>query len=209
MISLNEYRLNPCGTLSIPYWKNKTLHLPENIKIVHHRDFDEGDLEDYRDELYFRLYHSLKDVDTTSLEGFHARTAQVEDIDQIVSIINESYSDLSVDFKQMLDYTKTAVYSHDLWMLVYDSKTGLPVGCGIADYDHEVKEGILEWIQVLPSYRGKKVGQFIVNQLLGRLAGKASFATVSGKVNSQTKPEKLYRRCGFSGDDIWHILSAK
>ena len=48
-------------------------------------------------------------------------------------------------------------------------------GCGIADYDSEAKELILEWIQVLPEYRGQKIGQLIVNELLRRMQGIAAF----------------------------------
>lgn len=77
----------------------------------------------------------------------------------------------------------------------------------MADLDKDLKEGILEWIQVLPAYRGKKIGQLIVNELLKRMIGKANFATVSGKVSNTTKPEMLYRKCGFTGDDLWHILT--
>ena len=36
--------------------------------------------------------------------------------------------------------------------------------------------------------------------------GVAKFATVSGKVDDCNMPERLYRKCGFVGDDIWHIL---
>ena len=31
MITLKEYLNNPCGTLSIPYWKNKTIKISNNI----------------------------------------------------------------------------------------------------------------------------------------------------------------------------------
>ncbi|MCC8072948.1 MAG: GNAT family N-acetyltransferase [Clostridiales bacterium] len=72
--------------------------------------------------------------------------------------------------------------------------------------DDETKEGILEWIQVVPGFRKKGIGTAIVNQLLYRLSLIADFATVSEKVKNETKPEKLYRKCGFVGNDIWHIL---
>ena len=65
---------------------------------------------------------------------------------------------------------------------------------------------ILEWIQVLPQYRGKKIGQLIVTELLFRMKDVADFATVSGKVDNETNPEALYRKCGFVGNDLWHIL---
>lgn len=45
-----------------------------------------------------------------------------------------------------------------------------------------------------------------LRQLIKRMSKKAEFATVSGKVDNVTKPEMLYRKCGFVGDDIWHIL---
>ena len=60
---------------------------------------------------------------------------------------------------------------------------------------------------MLPEHRGRGAGQFIVNELLRRMQGRADFATVSGKVNNATNPEGLYRRCGFTGADVWHILT--
>ena len=34
----------------------------------------------------------------------------------------------------------------------------------------------------------------------------ATFATVSGQCNNPTNPEALYRKCGFTGSDVWHVL---
>ena len=81
------------------------------------------------------------------------------------------------------------------------------MGTTISDFDKELHEGILEWIQVIPAYRGQKIGQLLVNELLKRMANIAKFATVSGKVNNPTSPEMLYRKCGFVGNDIWHVLT--
>lgn len=69
-----------------------------------------------------------------------------------------------------------------------------------------IKEGALEWIQVLPEYHGNKLGKALVIELLKRLKPYARFTTVSGELDNKTNPERLYRRCGFIGDDIWHIL---
>lgn len=178
------------------------------MKIVHQEDFHNKYLNDYNDEKYFRLIHHLDNIQNHSLQEFSVKTAESEDISLIVEIINKSYSDLSVSYEQILSYTKTAVYNKDLWILAYENKTNTLVGCGIADFDNETKEGILEWIQVLPEYRGKGIGKLIVNELLSRMT-KADFATVSGKVDNLTNPEKLYRSCGFIGNDIWHILTKK
>lgn len=208
MISLTEYLKDPCGTLSIPYWKNKNIITPEHIKIVHKNNYNAEIFLDFTDEKYFRLIHRLENIKAFSLDDFYVRTAAPEDIPLIADLINKSYTDISVSCEQISALTQLEVYNKNLWIIAYD-KNGFAVGCGIADFDGEAKEGVLEWIQVLPEYRGNKIGRLIVNELLCRMAGKADFATVSGKVDNASKPEILYRKCGFTGDDVWHILCRK
>ena len=96
-----------------------------------------------------------------------------------------------------------------MWILFKEQNSNNIVAGGIADYDRETNELILEWIQVLPHYRRKGYGKLIVNSLLLKMQGIAEFATVSGKVNNPTNPQSLYRKCGFIGDDVWHILTQK
>ena len=127
----------------------------------------------------------------------------------MADIINRSYTDLSVTAEQLLGYRRTTAFAENLWLIALDAQTDEVVGCGIADLDPEAREGVLEWIQVLPEHRGRGAGQFIVNELLRRMAAHADFATVSGRVNNITRPEMLYRRCGFAGDNVWHILMEK
>lgn len=209
MITLTEYLNNPCGTLSIPYWKAKNITIPPDMRILHDRNFSSDILSEYTDEKYFRLYHSLKDIPEIVTDDFEITIATRRDIKTIVQIINNSYTDISVNAELIKGYAKTPVYNENLWIMVKEKATGKYVGCGLADYDTEVKELILEWIQVLPVYRGKKIGQLIVTELLNRMKDVANFATVSGKVDNSTKPELLYRKCGFIGNDVWHILRKK
>ncbi len=203
---LEAYKANPCGTLSIPYWKNKTIVIPQNMRIVHEKDFSKSEYREYKDEHYFRLFHSLEEIQTVECDDIAIVTAKKEDIPCFVDVINQSYTDLSVTYEQLMGYTQTEVYHPELWIMAVNKGDSSVVGCGIADVDRELKEGILEWIQVIPAYRGKKIGQLIVNELLKRMTVIADFATVSGKVNNKTSPEMLYRKCGFVGDDVWHIL---
>lgn len=203
------YLKNPSGTYSVPYWKSKCIQIPENMKIIHDKDFEERVLLEYNDEKYFRLMHDLNDVNNVHLEGFYIESASVENIPLIQELINGSYEDLSVTCDQLLGYTKSKVYDENLWIIIYEKSTNKPIACGIAELDKELREGILEWIQVLPEYRGKKIGQCLVNELLARLQGKADFVTVSGKIDNKTNPENLYRKCGFTGNDVWHILIKK
>ena len=209
MITLTEYLNNPCGTLSIPYWKAKIITIPPEMKILHDKDFSANILSDYTDEKYFRLYHNLKKIPQITNDDFEIVTATRKDIKSIVRIINDSYTDISVNKDLIKSYTKTPVYNATLWIMVKEKAIGKYVGCGIADFDAEVKELILEWIQVLPEYRGKKIGQLIVTELLFRMKDVADFSTVSGKVDNLTNPEALYRKCGFTGSDVWHILHKK
>lgn len=210
MISLESYLHNPCLSLSIPYWKAKNVMIPDNMEIVHNRYFSESMLSEYMDEPFFRLWHNMQNLCKPILTDYEIETVSVvNDIDVIVSVINASYIDLKVSREQMQSYTKTPAYRPELWILVKESATGKCVGCGIADFDEEAEELILEWIQVLPEYRGKNIGTAIVKELLWRGKDIAKFATVSGKVENTTKPELLYRKCGFTGNDVWHILRKK
>ena len=204
---IEAYKENPCGTLSIPYWKNKHICIPENMCIVHDTDYTAENYQDYHDEPYFRIYHTLADVQNAEFDDISIVTAQYDDFPLLVHVINQSYTDLSVTFEQLNGYTQTEVYCPELWICAVDKETSCIVGCGIADFDKELCEGVLEWIQVVPAYRGKGIGQMIVNELLKRMSSMADFATVSGKVNNPTSPEMLYRKCGFVGNDVWHILT--
>lgn len=204
---LKSYKENPCGTLSIPYWKNKRITVPPHMQIVHENCYSESDYRDYIDEPYFRLYHTLEEIPEADVDDIKIITAKPADIPAMVDVINRSYSDLSVTCDQLYGYTKTEVYAPDLWMIAVDTKDSGIVGCGIADFDRELREGILEWIQVMPDKRGRGIGRLIVCELLKRMKGKADFATVSGKVNNETSPETLYRKCGFTGNDVWHVLT--
>lgn len=205
MLLLKDYLNNPCRTSSIPFWKQKSIKVPDNMKIVHNDEYNAFDFVGYIDEPYFRLYHDLQVVQRIPRDDIDIIDGTADMLDVFVDIINKSYNDLSVTKEQMESYRKTPVYCADLWVLLKD-KSGAYVGCGIADYDSEVSEMILEWIQIIPSYRGRGYGQYIVNNLLAKAQGQAKFATVSGKINNITRPERLYRKCGFTGNDIWHIL---
>ena len=208
MLALQSYLSDPCGTASLPYWKQKGIAVPDNMRIVHERDFSEDMLRDYSDEPYFRLYHDLKGIRPIPMEGVELVPA-ASSIDEFVRLINASYSDLRVTAGQMESYQRTPVFCPDLWLLLKEKETGTILGGGIADYDREIGELILEWIQVLPAYRRHGYGQLIVNCLLAKMHGVAKFATVSGKMNNPTNPEDLYRRCGFTGNDVWHVLTKR
>jgi len=79
---------------------------------------------------------------------------------------------------------------------------------GIAEWDQNVSKVSLEWIQVHPAYRGKGLGKAVVAELLRRASTIAAFTTVSGRIEDGHWAESLYRRCGFSGSDVWWLLAS-
>lgn len=203
-ITKEEYIKNPCKTSSLPFWKSKITSVPDNMKIIHNDDFDYDELNDYCDEPYFRLKHDLRKMQSINIpDGFSITNASISDF---VKHINSCYDDVNLSISELKKYKKRAVYRPELWIAIKDNTTDKIVASGIAEFDDEIGEGILEWIQVSENYRGQKLGQSIVNELVERMNAYADFITVSGKINNPAKPEILYRKCGFEGNDIWHIL---
>ncbi len=208
MYTRSEYLENPCRVSSLPDWKLRSLSLPPSVMPVHAADFSGVIPAGMEDTRYFRLRHDLRAIDSVSLPEFRVVSAERADFACMAQLINRSYPEPCITPAQLEHLTTTPVYDPTLWILVCDRETGAAAGCGIADYDAAVSEGILEWIQVVPEYRRRGVGRLIVCTLLSRMRH-AAFATVSGCVDNPSNPEGLYRRCGFTGNDIWHVLQPK
>ena len=56
---LKRYLKDPCRTLSIPYWKNKTIKTPSNITLIHNDEFY-NQYSNY--QRFFRIKHDLKTI---------------------------------------------------------------------------------------------------------------------------------------------------
>lgn len=210
-ISKEEYLTNPCGVLAIPYWKEKNLTLPDNMKVVNDKEFLQSYKEKYDEKLFFRLIHNLEIINPINLsDNYTIGTIDINtQLEDVVNTINSCYTHIGVTLDKVKEWTKSIVFDYSLWVYIKEIQANRIVALGIAEIDKEIKEGALEWIQVLPDYHGKGLGQVIVNEILNRMKGKANFVTVSGEVDNSTNPEALYRKCGFTGDDIWHIMTKK
>lgn len=153
---------------------------------------------------YFRLKYSgdrLYINDT----NYVIKSVDIEnEAKQVSEFISKCYRDLHPNDEKVLSWTKHSVFKNDLWIWIADPITGEYLGLGIAEYDKKIKEGSLEWIQVLPKHREKGIGSIIVDELTSRM-DYADFITVSGKVDNASA-EKLYRNCGFEGDDMWYVV---
>lgn len=209
MISINEYKKNPCRTFSIPYWKAKDISIPKGMKIIHGSEFNEKLLDEYVDKRFFRLKHNLKDIPELKTEKIDFEIISPDRIDGLTDMINRSYthSDIHITAEHMKSLTETGVYCPELWIgAVSDGKL---IGSILCDFDREIGEGIIEWLQVLPEFRGRGIASALTCKALKDMSNFAEFATVSGECDNTTNPESVYRKCGFKGDDIWHILNKK
>ena len=203
MLTKEQYLADPCKTASIPYWKAKSITVPDGMKILHQDEYDDAHPQ-YIDEPYFRMIHDLKGLSKQALpQGYSLCTASLS---EYAAHVNSCYEGIGITEEELRSYTLRPVYDEALWLAVKDDQTNRMVATGIAELDREIGEGVLEWIQVSENHRGKGLGRYIVSELLWRLKSKAGFATVSGQCNNATNPEKLYRKCGFCGNDVWHIL---
>ena len=75
----------------------------------------------------------------------------------------------------------------------------------VSHHDTEVGEGWLDWVQVLPEFRGRGLGRMLVGECVSRLR-KAKMITVSGSLDKPHRPSELYRKCGFSEHQEWFIM---
>ncbi len=209
MIPIEKYRDDPCGTLSIPYWKVKNLSVPPNMRIVHERDFDAALLEKYADRRFFRLIHRLENIPEYNAADFEFRCISADMLGELSDMINRSYEHTSVGIsvEQLKAMTASEVYCPELWIGAFAD--GKIIGSIICEFDKDTGEAAIEWLQVLPEYRNCGIAYALVCRALNKIRGAADFATVSGKCDDPTAPERVYRKCGFTGDDVWHILKTR
>ena len=208
-ITKEQYISNPCGVCATAYWKNSCFNKPDNIRLIHERDMHSV-AQNARTEKYFRLIHNLRDMDAATLsDEYSFQTVDIKtQKESVAHFINRCYEDMDIRPEHIDKWTKYSVFDNTLWVFIYENASVSPVALGIADFDKNVREGSLEWIQVLPQKRGHGLGKAVVSELLLRLKDKASFVTVSGQTDNKTNPESLYRECGFTGNDYWYVVSA-
>lgn len=128
MISAAEYLADPCGTLSIPYWKARGISVPPGVKIVHDSEFSEGLLDRYTDTPYFRLIHRLRDIPGFCVPDVVCRTIGPDYTGELADMINICYAHSGIrvfdgDVKGWMD---SAAYCPGLWIGAF-GRGGCPV----------------------------------------------------------------------------------
>ncbi|HMN12083.1 MAG TPA: GNAT family N-acetyltransferase [Bellilinea sp.] len=210
ILTAEEYVKDPCGVSSLPWWKRDRV-LPLALRVVHERELAELRLSRTEGEGYFKLLHKLDELDPCPQPvGVTIRKVNMPaEADLCAEIIGRCYDDVHPSAEEVISWMDFPVYAPDLWLIAEDEFSGTPLGLGIAEFDPSIGEGILDWIQILPPSRGKGIGKALVSALLEGLSKRAKFVTVSGRIDSPTNPEKLYRSAGFTGDDVWFVFNTQ
>lgn len=158
---------------------------------------------------YFRIQHRGTLPDYHCSSGYHFQTVNPRDeLPLVASFINQCYEKIRVDEAIVRSWLTHPSYNPNLWIWIKDSQRNQFAALGIAEIDPRVPEASLEWIQVHPGYQGRGLGSALVADLLRRVAPDVEFTTVSGEVDNPSEPEKLYRKVGFTGSDVWWLLKA-
>jgi ribosomal protein S18 acetylase RimI-like enzyme len=105
------------------------------------------------------------------------------------------------------DWLNSPKFTADLWVWAIDEAAQQPVGLGLAELDTHFQEASIEWVQVLPAHQRHGLGRALVHEVLRRISERAQFTTVTGPVEDRDNPGAFFRRCGFTGDDVWWLLN--
>ena len=198
----NDYLASPSKASSLPYWKSVSFVIPDNMLVIRDDQYRKEDYPNYIDEPYYKMVHRLDNVGAPILDKAY-KLVRSETID-FVNHINECYGD-SLTLEDLANYQKRPSFDEDLWVSVVNFH-GKIIASAVGEVDKEIREGIIEWVEVSKEYRKQGLGTFLVNKLLSLMKNKADFVTVSGRLNSEHQPIKLYQKCGFKEEVIWHIM---
>ena len=210
-----RYLWDPCRVSALAYWKERTYPKPQGLEVFLAETWQAlPELEKAsfsRIDTFFKLRHDLSNLEDPVLPpDFRFRTFDPEseaDFDHALAIIQGAYPSTDLNLPKLKALMDTPVYQADLWFFldILERDEFKPVAFALGDLDPLIGEGILEWIQVDPDYRRWGLGKALVLEILRRMKGRASFATVSGDVHNANDPLSLYRKAGFVGQGLWVI----
>lgn len=202
-----DYMADPTGTSALAYWKRHHL-IPAGVEVYHERHFRPEQAHGAKLERYFRLVHYLSYVRTLQIPaGMTIRELSPEDDPALIQQINAAYRDLAIHIDEtwLARWRAAPVYFPQGWLGLFQGEQ--MVASIICEYDPEIQEGVVDWLQVDLKHQGQGLAQVLLCHALHVLKTKADFVTVSGSLDNKSDPEWVYRKCGFIGQDIWYIVA--
>jgi GNAT superfamily N-acetyltransferase len=116
-------------------------------------------------------------------------------------MLNRCYDTNHHTSSEVAGWVELPVFDASLWFWVRSHTSGENVGLAISTYQADIRECYLDWIQVLPAYQGRGLGQRLVHETIQRAKGKSEIIRVTGVADG------FYRKCGFYGSESWWIIS--
>ena len=161
-----------------------------------------------RKEPFFRLIHAGSELPLrATVPGYAIREVDTTtEIPLVATILHACYDTATPGTDEIATWTSRPVFNPHAWLWIIDRRAKRPVALGIAESDKIAGEASLEWIQVLPAFRGLGLGTMLVQELVYRLEQQVDFTTVAGQLKNPSEPDHLFRRCGFAGRDVWWAL---
>jgi GNAT superfamily N-acetyltransferase len=159
-------------------------------------------------ESYFRLIHNLRELDEPNLssEYYFMKVDLPTEGEAAANMISSCQDNVRSNMEDIVISTEYPAYNSELWIWVINKKSGRKVGLGIAEADKTTREGSIAWLQVLPEYRNIGIGRELVLELISCMKKMVDFITVTDRLHNPYDSQKLFRRCGFEGNDVWYII---
>lgn len=168
------------------------------VALVHQDFLDPDTVAGFKTwKSYYRLLYrpQPKSILPTLPAGLHFAEASL-DADAVGRFLG--------DTDRVDEWRRHPTLAPGLWVWAMAGET--PVGLVIGELDSNLREATVEWVQVTSAYQRQGVGRALVAELLRRLGTRAEFVTVAGEVENRDNPGAFFRRCGFSGQDVWWLL---
>lgn len=153
-----------------------------------------------------KVYNSLEGLKELNLpNNLHFKKVRHNQDNSVSEFISLCYDELSIkkEFIQRIKLHPT--FDKSFWWWLTD-KDNNKIALAIGEYDEDINEGSMEWIQVHPDYRKKGYGSLIVNKLLNEMSKKCSFVTASTEHFQSKIVEDFYKKNGFTNKETWWIV---
>jgi len=154
----------------------------------------------------FRLLHTAEVAPALpdGLSWADADPAQAEAIAAFIARCDPTFQPTA---ETVRTWAGESACAPDLWLWAQDAQ-GEPVGLAYAERDAALPEAALEGAYVRPDWRKRGLGRALVGEVVRRAkASGTALVTVAGAVEDRDNPGAFFRRCGFSGRDVWWYLS--
>ncbi len=153
-----------------------------------------------------RVSNFLSDLKEVNLpDNLQFKKVRYNQENAVSNFISLCYEDLNIKKEFIKKIKLHPTFNKDYWWWLVDENQK-KLALAIGEYDEEINEGSLEWIQVHPEHRRKGYGTLIVNKLLNEMNKKCDFVTASTEHFQSKSVEKFYMKNGFKNKETWWIV---